>query len=173
MTGTIQTGSSCWGETACCLTTWRLGTCENRPVRIPPSPLCYSLQEAPKSKGSREISVTLPRIEGQLLHGPSALVASGGRGGRVRSGRWRRRSGPGPLGGICTHFGSLRPSPPEDEEGLSLSPRFPRLSPRPPRHTHGIECRDYSDGRRFCDTKAACVCEVWISWSFSPCALRA
>jgi hypothetical protein len=33
---------------------------------------------------------------------------------------------------------------------------------------HRIECRDYSDGRRFCDTKAACVYMVRIT----PTSLR-
>ena len=30
----------------------------------------------------------------------------------------------------------------------------------PRAHTYRIECRDYSGGRRFCHTRAACVCEA-------------
>jgi len=38
----------------------------------------------------------------------------------------------------------------------------------PQAHTHRIECRDYFGGRRFCHTRAACVCVARIT----PTSLR-
>jgi hypothetical protein len=77
--------------------------------------------------------------------------------------------GSGPLGQDLHLLCVTAAFPPRGEEGLSLSPRLPRLLAAAPRGTpHRIECRDYSDSRRFCDTKAACVCVVRIT----PTSLR-
>jgi hypothetical protein len=119
-------------------------------------PFVVTLLTVPAFLGDRRVwSATRSRLSpGQELPTPA----------RLNEPPWALN----PLDGIFTRFVSPRPPSPWGEEGMSLSPRLPRHGASSRRLCHRIECRDYSDGRCFCDTKAACIDFVRITPTSLP-----
>jgi hypothetical protein len=89
----------------------------------------------------------------------------------------RARAGDTPGTAPRPSAAELRPMPPSPgatsparrrRRHVAVAPAPEACGLGPQGACHRIECRDYSDGRRFCDTKAACVYMVRIT----PTSLR-